>query len=262
MFNKKIIGEKINYLLGQKDKRQKDLAKILGVTDNTISYYVNGNRLPSLEQIIEIAKYFEVSTDYLLGLNKNPTTDETEAKITQTIGIGKANISCLQKALETGGAAFELFFNYLTSSPELMEALSEYFNSFMYRELEKEKYKYIPRDKILGGCNESSVCKKISFANIIESLPVHQRRYINLISDDEKENIVLEYLFSFLETFDETDYVPTGKEQRELENFGEIMEQLNEKYAAQRKAYADKEKEAFEWLVSEYEKRKKSNAND
>ena len=57
------------------DKIKKELAEALGVLANTISYFVSGKRVPNLEQIIKIAQFFDVSTDYLLGLSPNPTTD-------------------------------------------------------------------------------------------------------------------------------------------------------------------------------------------
>ena len=51
VITKKKIGQAINTLLAEQNKRQKDLAKELGVTDNTISYFVSGSRTPNLEQI-------------------------------------------------------------------------------------------------------------------------------------------------------------------------------------------------------------------
>lgn len=69
MDNKKIIGQRINSALALSGKMQKDLAAVLGVTDNTVSYYVGGKRSPSTEQLIEIAKYLGVTSDYLLGID-------------------------------------------------------------------------------------------------------------------------------------------------------------------------------------------------
>jgi len=42
------------------------LAEILGTSTQTISYYINGKRKPSYENIVALAKFFEVSADYLL----------------------------------------------------------------------------------------------------------------------------------------------------------------------------------------------------
>ena len=46
---------------------QEDLAKVLFVTNGTISNYENGVHLPDVEKLISLADFFGVTTDYLLG---------------------------------------------------------------------------------------------------------------------------------------------------------------------------------------------------
>lgn len=65
---KSVIGQRINSALNISGKKQKELAAVLGVPDNTISYFVSGKRTPNTEQIIKIAQYLKVSADFLLGL--------------------------------------------------------------------------------------------------------------------------------------------------------------------------------------------------
>lgn len=43
----------------------------LGFDRATIFGYESGRRQPSLDTLVEMAKYYQVSTDYLLGLNDN-----------------------------------------------------------------------------------------------------------------------------------------------------------------------------------------------
>ena len=64
---KERIGQTIGTLLAEQNKKQKDLAKELGVTDNTISYIVAGKRAPNLAQITTISRFFNVSTDFIFG---------------------------------------------------------------------------------------------------------------------------------------------------------------------------------------------------
>ena len=49
------------------------LAKEFNVNQITISQYERGTRQISLDMLINYAKKFNVSTDYILGLTKNPT---------------------------------------------------------------------------------------------------------------------------------------------------------------------------------------------
>ncbi len=44
------------------------LSKILNVSDTTILRWENGTISPTIENLYNIAIYFKVSTDYLLGL--------------------------------------------------------------------------------------------------------------------------------------------------------------------------------------------------
>lgn len=45
---------------------QTELGEILGVTNQTVSNWGNGNIAPSIEMVEKIANYFKVSVDYLL----------------------------------------------------------------------------------------------------------------------------------------------------------------------------------------------------
>ena len=49
-------------------KRIKELAKEINVARNTVTQYEKNLARPSYEVLVAIAKYFNVSTDYLLGL--------------------------------------------------------------------------------------------------------------------------------------------------------------------------------------------------
>lgn len=47
---------------------QKELAQLLNVSQNTYSQYENGKRQISLDILIQLAVYYEVSTDYILNI--------------------------------------------------------------------------------------------------------------------------------------------------------------------------------------------------
>lgn len=63
--------ERIRKCRNQKNQTQKEVADFLGVSSAAFSQYENGKRKPSLDTILLLAKLFEVSTDYLLGLEKS-----------------------------------------------------------------------------------------------------------------------------------------------------------------------------------------------
>ena len=49
---------------------QRELAEAVGITGRTISKYEKYNYEPSQDILVKIAKFFEVTTDYLLGLTE------------------------------------------------------------------------------------------------------------------------------------------------------------------------------------------------
>lgn len=50
------------------DIKQQEIAKYLHIRQNTYSQYENGRRQLPIEILIQLAIYFNVSTDYILGL--------------------------------------------------------------------------------------------------------------------------------------------------------------------------------------------------
>ncbi|MDR0426249.1 MAG: helix-turn-helix domain-containing protein [Clostridiales bacterium] len=52
----------------EKDLKQRDLAEKINVTQAVISFLETGAREPTVQMLKNIAKYFNVSIDYLVGL--------------------------------------------------------------------------------------------------------------------------------------------------------------------------------------------------
>jgi len=55
---------------------QLKLAMDLNMNQNSISRYETGEREPGINELIQIADYFNVSIDYLLGRTSNPNMHE------------------------------------------------------------------------------------------------------------------------------------------------------------------------------------------
>lgn len=63
------FGDLLSELRRDKKLTQDELAHILFVTSGTISNYENNVHYPDVVKLIQLANYFEVTTDYLLGLS-------------------------------------------------------------------------------------------------------------------------------------------------------------------------------------------------
>ncbi len=67
-----MLGQRIYELRMAFGWSQVEMAKRLGVAKQTASNWENDNIQPSIDMLIRLAKLFNVSTDYLLGLEKEP----------------------------------------------------------------------------------------------------------------------------------------------------------------------------------------------
>lgn len=65
-----------NHLKGLRLKNnitQKDLAKAIGISERGIQNYELNARKPTFDILIALARFFDVSIDYLVGETTNPT---------------------------------------------------------------------------------------------------------------------------------------------------------------------------------------------
>ena len=74
-----IMGRRIKKLREERELSQLDLSKILNVSTSSLSQYESGNRVPSDDVKRNIADYFQVTMDYLVG-----RTDQPFASVTLT----------------------------------------------------------------------------------------------------------------------------------------------------------------------------------
>lgn len=69
MINK--FAERVVGLLQEKEITKYKLANDTGISKSVLSDYCNGKVQPTADVIIIVAKYFGVSTDYILGLTND-----------------------------------------------------------------------------------------------------------------------------------------------------------------------------------------------
>lgn len=66
--NKTILGQRLKELREEHSLTQRQLADELGINSVTYLHYEKSQREPPIALLVEFAKYFDVSVDYLLGL--------------------------------------------------------------------------------------------------------------------------------------------------------------------------------------------------
>lgn len=80
-----MLSANIKKLRQARNISQVELSKALFVSKQSVSNWENDNIMPSVDMLMKIAKYFSVSTDYLLGLDKKEFID--------TDGLSKEEIA-------------------------------------------------------------------------------------------------------------------------------------------------------------------------
>ena len=63
------IGERISRSMREKHISQREMASRVGITELTMSRYINDVRIPNAAVIGKIAKILGVTTDYLIGVD-------------------------------------------------------------------------------------------------------------------------------------------------------------------------------------------------
>lgn len=93
-----ILGERLKSARVKSGQTQEDIAKLLRVQRQVISYFENGSRTPNIDDLIMLAEIFGTSTDYLLGLTDAQSTDPEVKTVCNYTGLSEAAVGTLSSA--------------------------------------------------------------------------------------------------------------------------------------------------------------------
>lgn len=85
----KMFGEKLQELRKSKNLSQTQLARILNLDKSTICGYENNIRLPSLDTLKAIARFFHTTTDFLLDIEHERQIDVS--------GLSNAEVAVIEQ---------------------------------------------------------------------------------------------------------------------------------------------------------------------
>ncbi|CBI14199.1 helix-turn-helix domain-containing protein [Streptococcus gallolyticus subsp. gallolyticus] len=80
-----MFPKRLKKLRKEANLTQQELAKNLNVSQQIIGLWERGERKPKIEAINNIAKYFNVSTEYLQGKTDNKEIEEDELELANTL---------------------------------------------------------------------------------------------------------------------------------------------------------------------------------
>lgn len=135
----KEIGERIGIARTQcKEKySQEKVAQKLGIARVNYTAIENGNRRININQIIELSKLFNVSTDYLLGLLPEPSKNVEIKAINEKYGLSKKaliNLEAMQQhkffddtLIDTTNKLLEQSFYINNNGNSIISIIDSYF---------------------------------------------------------------------------------------------------------------------------------------
>lgn len=82
-----MFAERLKKLRLKNDLTQSDLAEKLNVAKSTIAGYEKGFRKPQIKALNEMARIFNTSTDYLLGISDDPMPAEPSKDLAELLRI-------------------------------------------------------------------------------------------------------------------------------------------------------------------------------
>lgn len=94
------FGEKLKRLRKEKGLTQEQLATLIGVKNSVISFYEVGDRMPSPEVVKKLAVALHISSDYLLGIERNESIDVSGLDV-EDIALVRTLIDTLRKKNNT-----------------------------------------------------------------------------------------------------------------------------------------------------------------
>ena len=118
------IGNKIKTLREKKGLTQLELSKDLNVVRQTVAQWENQERDLKTGAIISLAKYFNVSTDYLLGLTENTSTNISEIGISNKTGFSTSTVENILNLSAEHKIILDKIINELLKS-DLLEKFEE-----------------------------------------------------------------------------------------------------------------------------------------
>lgn len=92
---------RLENLIEENDITQRQLSTELHIATTTLNGYVNNHREPDFHTLVRLAHYFDVSTDYLLGLTdeKKPAPSTLNAAESTLIRLYRALLPDRQELL-------------------------------------------------------------------------------------------------------------------------------------------------------------------
>lgn len=111
-------GERVEDLIKEKGGSITGDAEKIGTSQCTLSDFINGKRSIRSDTLKKLCEYYNVSSDYILGLSDVPTRNETIQEINAKTGLSQEAITALIVDKTCEDTALIDFISFLISKKE------------------------------------------------------------------------------------------------------------------------------------------------
>lgn len=126
-----VIGLRLKYLREKNDFSQKRVAESLGISNVQLSRYESGDRKPDPETLAQLADFYDVSIDYIIGRTNNTKNNNEFNPLNE-----------INKILDEQGIENMFFYDmeaWKNFTPEDVEELRKHFEWVAHKAKERNK---------------------------------------------------------------------------------------------------------------------------
>ena len=159
---------------------QEELAKELGVKRQTISNYYNGKSNPDFDMLVKIAKYFNVSTDYLTFKTKVKSDDITLQQVCEYSGLSEKSVNKLTNKSLYRGDEYR-FINQIIEHENFIDLLDLITTHIWNKDTNHYRANNIDENNLaeLFGCSTDSLKKHLEMS----SQKAIEETFMNIVND-------------------------------------------------------------------------------
>lgn len=125
----KVFADRLSDLISLKGVKLKDIEEKTGISTGSISKYQNDAAEASISYLYELANYFEVTTDYLIGKTNNKTVEN--AAIGKELGLSDDAIREIKHHMYYNDVAFFETLNFLLKRYTPIKIISRYLHTVL-----------------------------------------------------------------------------------------------------------------------------------
>ena len=163
------IGDRIKYIRTNKGITQDTLAKVVYKSRQEINYFENSTRKPDIETLVSIAKYLDVSLDYLCGLNNIEKPNAEYQAISSMLGLNASAIEILELSLPKESIN-TIFDNDRDSVSYLFEEIENYKSDIRaFNKLDKNNKLNATFTKVTKDLSFAKFRMQEAFQNLIDN---------------------------------------------------------------------------------------------